>query len=197
MEIKKFYWFSYFFIYNYHILHLQKNMDTLRDLIVQIENLKQDKKFEEAIKIIESSISKYNEDYRLYEELSDIFLYKGELEKSLRAVNFALSIHEESATWNYLKWFILLSKDRPLEAIRYLEKSNSLIWNNSEVLRNLWWAYTITGESERWIILLKRALNISPSDELIVEDLAMALLWIWEIEQWNALLNTIWRKSKK
>lgn len=172
-------------------------MDTLRDLIVQIENLKQDKKFEEAIKIIESSISKYNEDYRLYEELSDIFLYKGELEKSLRAVNFALSIHEESATWNYLKWFILLSKDRPLEAIRYLEKSNLLIWNNSEVLRNLGWAYTITWESERGIILLKRALNISPNDELIVEDLAMALLWIWEIEQWNALLNKIWRKSKK
>lgn len=172
-------------------------MDTLRDLIVQIENLKQDKKFEEAIKIIESSISKYNEDYRLYEELSDIFLYKGELEKSLRAVNFALSIHEESATWNYLKGFILLSKDRPLEAIRYLEKSNSLIWNNSEVLRNLGWAYTITWESERGIILLRRALNISPGDELIVEDLAMALLWIWEIEQGNALLNTIWRKSKK
>ena len=52
------------------------------------------------------------------------------------------------------------------EAIKLLEKSNSILWNNAEVLRNLGWAYTISWESEKWIMILKRALNISPDDEV-------------------------------
>jgi hypothetical protein len=51
-------------------------MDGIRNIIVEIEHLKQEKKFEEAVRVIEHSISKYQEDYRLYEELSDIFLKK-------------------------------------------------------------------------------------------------------------------------
>lgn len=37
------------------------------------------------------------------------------------------------------------------------------------------------GQQERGIIILKRALNISPEDELITEDLAMALIGTGEI----------------
>jgi hypothetical protein len=48
--------------------------------------------------------------------------------------------------------------------------------------------------SVRWIAILKRALTISPNDELITEDLAMALIWIWEITEWNNLLKKIWKK---
>jgi tetratricopeptide (TPR) repeat protein len=104
-------------------------------------------------------------------------LYRWELDKSIKAVDFALELNPESATWNYLKWFILLSKDKVKESISYLEKSNNLIWNNSEVLRNLWWAYTMVWKTDKWIAILKRALIIAPNDELITEDLAMALIW--------------------
>lgn len=48
--------------------------------------------------------------------------------------------------------------------------------NNPEVLRNLGWAYTMIGDPYRGISILKRALNINPNDELITEDLAMALI---------------------
>jgi Flp pilus assembly protein TadD len=69
-----------------------------------------------------------------------------------------------------------------------------LLWNNSEVLRNLGWAYTLKGQTEKGIIILKRALNLAPDDELITEDLAMALIWAWEITQWNDLLKKIGKK---
>ena len=45
--------------------------------------------------------------------------------------------------------------------------------------------------SERWISILKRALVIAPNDDLITEDLAMALIWVWEINEWNGLLKKI------
>ena len=151
-------------------------MDQIRNIIVKIEGLKQEKKFDEAVRLVQASIGEYSEDYRLFEELADIYLFRNQLEKSLNAVEYALELNKESATGNYLKGFILLSKDMPNEAIRYLERSNSIIGNNSEVLRNLGWAYTLTGHPERGVIVLKRALNLSPEDELITEDLAMALI---------------------
>lgn len=168
-------------------------MDKIKDIIIQIEKLKSEQKFPEAIKMLEENITKYNNDYRLYEELADIYLYKWSLDKALKSVNFAIILNKDSATWNYLKGFILLSKDKVAESIKYLEKSNQLMWNNAEVLRNLWWAYTMIWETNKWIIILKRALNLSPWDELITEDLAMALIWAWDITEWNYLLKKIWK----
>lgn len=170
-------------------------MDQIKQIIIEVENLKLEQNFSKAIELIEKNLISYNSDYRLYEELADIYIYKWELNKALKSINFALELNSESSTWNYLKWFILLSKDKIVEAIGFLEKSNSIIWNNSEVLRNLGWAYTMVWETDKWISILKRALVIAPNDELITEDLAMALIWIWNINEWNNLLKKIWKQT--
>jgi len=172
-------------------------MDTVKDLIIKVENLKQNKKFKEALKLLKDVILNYCDDYRIYEEIADIYLYEWNLVQAKKAVNFALSLNKDSATWNYLKGFILLSNNKSQESIKYLEKSNMLMWNNAEVLRNLWWGYCMVWEQEKWILILKRALNISPWDELITEDLAMALIWAWNVKDWNLLLSKIWKNYKK
>ncbi|MDD2871233.1 MAG: hypothetical protein PHS49_04540 [Candidatus Gracilibacteria bacterium] len=169
-------------------------MDKIKELILYIEALKNEQRFNEAIKIIQDSLVKYNGDYRLYEELSDIYLYKGELAKGLKSVNYALSLNKDSATGNYLKGFILLSQDKIIEAIKYLEYSNKILGNNSEVLRNLGWAYTMIGNTERGISILNRALILSPNDDLITEDLAMALIGAGKINEGNGLLKKIGKK---
>ena len=151
-------------------------MDKIKDIILKIEQLKTEQKFEQSTKILEEAIIKYSSDYRLYEELSDV------------------NLNKESATGNYLKWFLLLSQDKIIQAIKYLEKSNKLLSNNSEVLRNLGWAYTMIWDTYKGISILQRALNINPNDELITEDLAMALIWSWKINEWNNLLQKIWKE---
>lgn len=166
-------------------------MDKIKNIIIEVEKIKEKWNWEKAEKTIEESIVKYHNDYKLYEELADISIYSWNFIKASKAIDFALELNPESATWNYLKWFLLLSKDKFEEALSYLEKSNSLLWNNSEVLRNLWWAYTMNGKTDKWITILKRALNLSPWDKLIKEDLAMALIWKWEIEKWNSILKKI------
>lgn len=169
-------------------------MDKIKDIILEIEQLKTEQKFEQSTKILEEAIIKYSSDYRLYEELSDVYLYMWKLDKGLKCVNFALNLNKESATGNYLKWFLLLSQDKVIPAIKYLEKSNKLLSNNSEVLRNLGWAYTMIWDTYKGISILQRALNINPNDELITEDLAMALIWSWKISEWNNLLQKIWKE---
>ena len=117
------------------------------------------------------------------------------LERAMNAIDFSLGMNSESATWNYLKWFILLSAEKIKEAISYLEKSNKLMWNNSEVLRNLGWSYTLVGKTDKGISILKRALILAPQDKLIKEDLAMALIGSWDLEKWNSILDDM-KQSK-
>ena len=166
-------------------------MDEIRNIILQVEALKNEKKFEEAIEMLQKAMAKYADDYRLYEEIADIYLYLGDHKKAMAALDFSLTLNTSSATGNYLKGFILLAEDKLTEAIHYLETSNRLFGNNAEVLRNLGWAYTMCHQHERGITILKRALNLSPEDELITEDLAMALIGTGEIAAGNKLLKKI------
>ncbi len=168
-------------------------MDEIRNTILEVETLKANKEFDRAIALLQKMLVKYSDDYRLYEELADIYLYIWDNEKAYAALDFSLTLNSQSATGNYLKGFILLWEDKVEESIKYLEKSNKLFWNNAEVLRNLGWAYTMSNRHDRGITILKRALNISPEDELITEDLAMALIGTWDIRGGNRLLKKIWK----
>lgn len=51
-------------------------MDKIHEIILNVEVYKAQKNFEQALKILQESIVKIGEDYRLYEEISDIYLYE-------------------------------------------------------------------------------------------------------------------------
>ena len=86
---------------------------------------------------------------------------------------------------------MLLSQEKIAQALPFLERSNALQGNNAEVLRNLGWAYTLNGDAQRGIIILKRALALCPDDTLITEDLAMALIGEGDVAEGNKLLQKI------
>ncbi len=73
-------------------------MDQIRSIIVKIEGLKQEKKFDEAVRLVQESIGAFSEDYRLFEELADIYLFRNQLDKAINAVDYALELNRESAT---------------------------------------------------------------------------------------------------
>lgn len=170
-------------------------MDLVKNLIQQVETLKSQKNFTKALELLEEALLKNSDDYRIYEEIADIYLYEWKMGKAKKAIDFAININAESATGNYLKGFILLSNNKIIEAIEFLEKSNHLMPNNAEVLRNLGWAYSMIGEWNKGIFILKRALNISPNDKLITEDLAMALIGSGKVKEWNLLLEKIGKQK--
>jgi len=172
-------------------------IDLVRNVILDVENLKNEKKYSEAMNLLQETLKTTNDDYRIYEEIADIYIYEWKITKAKKAIDYAVKLNPDSSTWNYLKWFVLLTINKVEDAIFYLEKSNSLTWNNAEVLRNLWWAYSMIWDINRWIMILKRALNLMPNDPLIVEDLAMSLLQIWEVEKANGLLISIWKDTFK
>jgi len=169
--------------------------DDVAWILFEVEGLKNQSNLDEALKKLEDGLIKHSQDYRLYEEIADIYLYKGDLEKAEKAVDFALLQNATSATGNYLKGFILLSAGKNIQAIEYLEASNNILPNNSEVIRNLGWAYVSgTAEKEKWLFILKRALILAPQDPLIKEDYAMALISTGQLQEWNAILKELGKK---
>jgi hypothetical protein len=52
-------------------------MNKITEIVVEIEKLKAEQKYTAAIELLEKSIVEYHSDYRLYEELADIYLFKG------------------------------------------------------------------------------------------------------------------------
>jgi hypothetical protein len=50
-------------------------MDIIKQKIVEIESLKAQDKFEEALENLEKMATKYSDDYRIYEEISDIYMF--------------------------------------------------------------------------------------------------------------------------
>jgi hypothetical protein len=50
-------------------------MDNIKNIILKVEDLKIDQKYEKCIPILTEALIKYSEDYRLYEELADVYLY--------------------------------------------------------------------------------------------------------------------------
>jgi len=164
-------------------------------IIDEVERLKGQKRYTEARILIEWAISRYPHRYELYEELADIYIYEGEYAKAEKALNYAETLESGSSTGLYLRWYMALVRNNFSEAIKSLEQSNQKSPNNPEVLRNLGWAYTMTGDVKKWVILLERALTIAPDDLLIMEDLGVALLTQGKIQEAREYLSRVGKES--
>ncbi len=145
--------------------------DSLLRYIHEIETLKTSGAYLEAKKLVDSLLLEFTDDYRLYEELADIYLYQGNLTAAESSMRIAQDLNADSATGMYLMGYIAVSRGEFDRGIDLLGRANSNFPNNPEILRNLGWAYTVTGNGDKGIFLLKRALNLAPEDVLIMEDL--------------------------
>lgn len=168
-----------------------------KDIYIQeIEKLKNMWDYPNARNMVEKYLTKYTDDYRLYEELADIYLYEWDMKKAENAMHFARNLNPESATWLYLLWYINLTKWNFKLWVELLEKSNEFFPNNPEILRNLGWWYNMLWQVTKWIAILKRALNIAPEDPLIMEDLGVALMWDWQVDMGEFYLKKAWKEDK-
>lgn len=70
----------------------------LESVIETIEALKHENKYHEARDIALQALTRYTDDYRLYEELADIYLFENNLEKAEEVISYARALHPESGT---------------------------------------------------------------------------------------------------
>lgn len=154
--------------------------------IHQIEQLKSDGKYSDAHNYALDALKKNTDDYRLYEELSDIALFEWRVKDAYAYVQLAQQIHAESMTWKYLLWSVYVALGEFDSAIKLLSEANILVPNNPEILRHLGWAYACHGEYPKGISLLRRANILSPDDLGIKEDLWISLMSYGILLKWSS-----------
>lgn len=148
----------------------------LDSVIETIESLKQENSYDKARDLALQSLAQYTDDYRLYEELADIYLFENNLEKAEEVIGYARALHPDSGTGTYLEWYIAVARGDFDRAIEILTHANSLMPNNAEVIRNLGWAFVMKWNISRWLSLLRRAHILAPDEMMIVNDLWVALM---------------------
>ena len=145
-------------------------------IIESIEDLKRQNRYQDARETALQALMRYTDDYRLYEELADIYLFENNLEKAEEVIRYARELHPDSGTGIYLEGYIAVAKGDFDYAIDVLSRANKLLPNNPEIIRHLGWAFVMKGEVSRGLTLLRRAHILAPDDMMITHDLWVALL---------------------
>lgn len=151
-------------------------MNATDTLINNIEQNKEKWDYDTALKIALEWLNSHMDDYRFYEEIADIYMYQGNIDKAEEVIRYARELHPESSTGIYLEGCILAEKWDFQKALNILEKANLLFPNNAEILRNIWWSHVMIGSMQKWIAILHRAHNLSPHDETILQNLTTAII---------------------
>ncbi len=162
---------------------------SIDQIIFTIESAKLANNYTEARKIALKWLGAHTDDYRLYEELADIYLFEWNLEKADEVLAIARELHPDSGTGMYLDGYIATAKWEFDHAIEILTIANKNLPNNAEILRNLGWAYVMKAEVPRWLSLLRRALILAPHEPMIINDLAVALIAAGRDEEAREILS--------
>lgn len=165
--------------------------NSYQPLLGEAERLKMAGEHLEAIRLCEKILS-YDLDTQLaYEEIGDNFLSMREYEKAERALIQALRINPTSANAHYLIGFSHSALGRWKDSIEHLETADGIQANHPEILRCLGWSIFHSGEREQGLVLLERALNLSPSDPLILSDLGICYLNNKHFDRANDLFRKV------
>lgn len=165
--------------------------NTFQTILGEAERLKMAGEHLEAIKLCEKVLS-YDLDFQTaYEEIGDNFLSMREYDKAERALIQALRLNPTSANAHYLIGFAHSALGHWKDSIEHLETADHIQVNHPEILRCLGWSIFHSGEREQGLVILERALNLSPSDPLILSDLGICYLNNKHFDRANDLFRKV------
>lgn len=153
-------------------------MSYIHDSVMdQITTLKSQGRFHDALKLVNSYLVDDPSNQDLLMEIADIHYREGELDKSSRPVDFLLSQNPEDPMNWYIKGVIEMDKRNRSWAREFLKKAIKLTnLENAEVVRAYGLSEFWYGNREKWIDMLKMALEMNHYDAEIVYNLAQLYL---------------------
>lgn len=127
---------------------MKQSIKHIDDVILRIEELKGESKYTEARETALQALAKHTDDYRIYEELADIYIFEENLDKAEEVIGYARALHPDLGTGAYPRVIAAARGDFD-RAISILSIANGKFPNNAEIIRNLGWSYVMKGEIAR------------------------------------------------
>jgi tetratricopeptide (TPR) repeat protein len=153
-----------------------QDLNPYQSLIMEADRKKVDGLHEEAIKICETILNYDLDCTDALEEIGDNYLSLREYTRAKKALERAVKIDPYSANGNYLLGFTHSALGNWKKSVSLLETADQIQSNHPEILRCLGWSVFHYGQRKRGLIILERALAMTPNDCLIMCDLAVCYL---------------------
>ena len=160
-------------------------------LIQDLEQLKKEGKFEDALKLINHVLIKDPSNKDALMQVADIQYRKWEISKAEKPIDFILSHYGiQDPTYLYVKWVLEMEKTNRQEAKKYLWQALTLTkFENPEVIRCFGMSEYRYGNSEKWLDLVTQAWELNPRDAEIILDLVEIYLLEKKILKAKKMLN--------
>lgn len=144
--------------------------------------LVRERRYQEAIKILEQAINLYEEDPETWDQLGIAFWRIGDFDKAEEAYKKALSLDPthtlviSNLGALYLsRYFQTKDQNHLTVAINYLEKATQLDFRFNLAFRALGVCYRLSGHPEKAIEAWKRAIALDPGDDFSLLNLGTTL----------------------
>ncbi len=147
-------------------------------LIDQIETLKSEGKFWEALKLVNSILAKDPTNEEGLMQIVDIHYQQKEINKADKAIDFLNTKKENDPMGLYIKWVLEMEKNHREEARKYLKQAIDITDGaNHEIIRCYGLSEYRYGNRERGMQYLKQAFKINNKDaELIFNIIQIYML---------------------
>lgn len=142
-------------------------------LLEEIESLKENGKYDEALKKVNTILIKDPTNEEALLQVADIQYRKGELDKATKAVDFLNETSKnQDAMWLYVKGILEMEKNQRWLAKKYFKEALRMTnFENYEIIRCYWLCEYWYGNREKWISLIEEAFEINKYDAEVIYNL--------------------------
>ena len=170
-------------------------------LLKNIEQLKEDGNFEEALKLVNQILVKDPLNNEALLHIADIEYARWNISKAEKPVDFMLhNSWNQDSMWLYIKWVLEMDKTEWTEAKKYFKEALKLDKKeNPEILRCYGLSEYWAGNKERWISVLNTSFKVNKYDAEIIYNLIEINLLEHKFQKANTLIkhyNKIYDKLK-
>lgn len=143
------------------------------DIINTIETLKKEKKYDEAMKIVNHVLIKDPANEQALLQVADIQYRKWDMWSASKAVDrLNHNRNNNDPVWLYVKGVIEMEQQKWYEAKQYLKDAVRLSkFENHEIVRCFWLCEYWFGNRTKWLELIEQAFEINPYDAEVLYNL--------------------------
>lgn len=141
-------------------------------MLEEIEALKQQGKYDEALSRVNSLLVRDPKNKEALYQVADIEYRRWEILKAEKPVDFLLDSYDEDAMWWYIKGVLEMEKTQRSIAKKYFKKAISMLeGDNPEILRCYWLCEYRSWNREQWITYLIKSYKINEFDAEVILNL--------------------------
>ncbi len=169
------------------------------ELLDEIENLKREWKFDEALKKVNKILVKDPTNEEALLQVADIEYRRWELDKATKAIDFFNDRNQkQDVMWLYVKWVLEMDKNKRYTAKQYFKQALKLSkLENPEIIRCYWLCEYWYWNREKWLDFLEQAFEQNKLDAEIIYNMIELYLLEYRYQKAKRMINYYYANKEK